>query len=152
MLIFLILKKEKKNIELFFINNNSRRKIILFKSYISRKRVHVFISFVLFLVILLVKYLNNDSIVSTLFTLAGYTYGPLLGLFSFGLFTKRMINDGYVPYIVIISPMLTFIISIYDIKLIGFNFNYELLIINGIITFLGLYFVSRKKLSSSRLI
>ena len=106
----------------------------------------------MFLVILLVKYLNNDSIVSTLFTLAGYTYGPLLGLFSFGLFTKRMINDGYVPYIVIISPMLTFIISIYDIKLIGFNFNYELLIINGIITFLGLYFVSRKKLSSSRLI
>ena len=146
------IKKGKKNIELFFINNNSRRKIILFKSYISRKRVHVFISFVLFLVILLVKYLNNDSIVSTLFTLAGYTYGPLLGLFSFGLFTKRMINDGYVPYIVIISPMLTFIISIYDIKLIGFNFNYELLIINGIITFLGLYFVSRKKLSSSRLI
>ena len=97
--------------------------------------------------------LFDDSIISTLFTLAGYTYGPLLGLFAFGLFTKRKINDSYVPYIVIKSPLLTYILSIYDIYLIGFDFSYELLIINGIITFLGLYFISIKnKLSSSFLI
>ena len=140
---FLNIKNGKKRIELFFIDLKLNKKL-LFKSYITRKGVHVFISFILFFVILLVKYLNNDSIVSTLFTLAGYTYGPLLGLFSFGLFTKRSINDGYVPYIVIIAPLITYLISIYDTILIGFNFNYELLIINGIITFFGLYVVSRK--------
>ena len=140
---FLNIKNGKKGIELFFIDLKLNKKL-LFKSYITRKGVHVFISFILFFVILLVKYLNNDSIVSTLFTLAGYTYGPLLGLFSFGLFTKRSINDGYVPYIVIIAPLITYLISIYDTILIGFNFNYELLIINGIITFFGLYVVSRK--------
>ena len=141
---FLDMKQANKKAELFFIDSKLNSKKLIFRTFISRKRVHIFISFLLFLVILLVKYLNDDSIISTLFTLAGYTYGPLLGLFAFGLFTKRKINDGYVPYIVIISPLLTYILSLYDIYLIGFNFSYELLIINGIITFFGLYFISKK--------
>ncbi len=110
---------------------------------IKRKRVHLFISFLLFFVILMVNYLNNDNIISTLFTLASYTYGPLLGLFFFGIFTKRNIYDDYVPDIVIISPFLTYLLSIYDESLINFDFGYELLIVNGIITFLGLFTISK---------
>ena len=112
---------------------------------LKRKKVHIFISFILFCIILLVHYLNDDNIISTLFTLASYTYGPLLGLFFFGIFTKRNINDNYVPLVVIISPLLTYIISIYDVLLIRFNFGYELLIINGLITFICLFFISKPK-------
>jgi SSS family transporter len=115
------------------------------KNVLKRKKVHIFISFLLFCIILLVHYLNDDNIISTLFTLASYTYGPLLGLFFFGIFTKRNINDHYVPLVVIISPLLTYIISIYDVLLIRFNFGYELLIINGLITFICLFFISKPK-------
>jgi len=141
---FLDMKKRNKKAELFFVDSKSNSQKLIFSIFLSRKRIHIFISFLLFLVILLVKYLNDDSIISTLFTLAGYTYGPLLGLFAFGLFTKRKITDGCVPYIVIISPLLTYILSIYDTSIIAFDFSYELLIINGLITFCGLYFISKK--------
>ena len=115
------------------------------KNVLKRKKVHIFISSLLFCIILLVDYLNDDNIISTLFTLASYTYGPLLGLFFFGIFTKRNINDHYVPLVGIISPLLTYIISIYDVLLIRFNFGYELLIINGLITFICLFFISKPK-------
>ncbi|MEC8538034.1 MAG: sodium:solute symporter [Bacteroidota bacterium] len=115
------------------------------KNVLKRKKVHIFISFLLFCIILLVHYLNDDNIISTLFTLASYTYGPLLGLFFFGIFTKRNVNDHYVPLVVIVSPLLTYIISLYDVLLIRFNFGYELLIINGLITFICLFFISKPK-------
>lgn len=117
---------------------NNRKSNIL-----KRKKAHLFISFLLFLVILMVNYLNDDNIISTLFTLASYTYGPLLGLFFFGIFTKRNIYDNYVPDVVIISPLLTYLLSIYDENLISFDFGYELLIVNGLITFIGLFIISK---------
>ena len=110
---------------------------------LKRKRVHLFISFLLFLVILMVNYLNDDNIISTLFTLASYTYGPLLGLFFFGIFTNRKIYDNYVPDVVIISPFLTYLLSVFDEHLISFNFGYELLMVNGLITFCGLFIISK---------
>jgi len=110
---------------------------------LKRKRVHLFISFLLFLVILMVNYLNDDNIISTLFTLASYTYGPLLGLFFFGIFTNRKIYDNYVPDVVIISPFLTYLLSVFDEYLISFNFGYELLMVNGLITFCGLFIISK---------
>jgi len=110
---------------------------------LKRKRVHLFISFLLFLVILMVNYLNDDNIISTLFTLASYTYGPLLGLFFFGIFTKRNVYDNYVPDVVIISPFLTYLLSVFDEYLISFNFGYELLMVNGLITFCGLFIISK---------
>ena len=119
--------------------NNSK------ENKLKRKKVHLFISLLLFLVILMVNYLNNDNIISTLFTLASYTYGPLLGLFFFGIFTKRYIYDNCTPYIVIIAPLLTFMLSVYDEILINFNFGYELLVVNGLITFTGLLLISRSK-------
>ena len=121
------------------------------KNMLKRKRIHLFISFLLFLVILMVNYLNDDNIISTLFTLASYTYGPLLGLFFFGIFTKRDLNDIYVPFVVFISPILTYLLSLYDEDLISFNFGYELLIINGLITFIGLFVISHSKYDLSDL-
>ena len=119
--------------------NNSK------ENKLKRKKIHLFISLLLFIVILMVNYLNNDNIISTLFTLASYTYGPLLGLFFFGIFTKRYVYDNYTPYIVLIAPILTYLLSVYDEFLINFNFGYELLIINGLITFTGLFLISRSK-------
>ena len=114
-------------------------------SVISSKRtlVHVCISLLLFLVILLVNYLNNDSIIATLFLVASFTYGPLLGLFIFGLFTKRKLIDKYVPFVVLASPVLSYIIYKYDTKILqGFDFGPDLLIVNGLITFLLLLMIS----------
>jgi len=115
------------------------------KNLRNRQLVHVFISFLLLCVILLVKYLNNDSIIATLFLLASYTYGPLLGLFMFGIFTQRIIIDKYVPFVVLIAPLLSYLISCYDTQIFqGFDFGPDLIIINGFITFLMLFSISRK--------
>ncbi len=98
----------------------------------TRKKVHVLFSFILLVVILLFDALNNESVIKSLFTVAGYTYGPLLGMFSFGLFTKHKVKDKFVPFVAISSPVICYILSLY------IPFGFELLILNGFITFLGL--------------
>ena len=98
----------------------------------TRKKVHVLFSFILLVVILLFDALNNESVIKSLFTVAGYTYGPLLGMFSFGLFTKHKVKDKFVPFVAIASPVICYILSLY------IPFGFELLILNVFITFLGL--------------
>ena len=98
----------------------------------TRKYVHLFMSFILLCVILLFNVINDQSVIKSLFTVAGYTYGPLLGMFSFGLFTKYNIKDKFVPLIAILSPIICYVLNLY------IPFGFELLIINGIITFIGL--------------
>ncbi len=105
----------------------------------TRKLVHLLFSFILLAVILLFNAINDQSVIKSLFTVAGYTYGPLLGMFSFGLFTKYKIKDKLVPLIAIVSPLICYILNLY------FPFGFELLIINGLITFLGLYFLRISK-------
>ena len=107
-----------------------------------RRMVHVFVSFLVLCMICLIKLLNKDSIISTLFTFAGYTYGPLLGLFFFGLFTKRQLYDRFVPLVVIVSPLLTYLLNYYG-YILNIEFGYELLIINGLFTFIGLLIISK---------
>ena len=98
----------------------------------TRKKVHVLFCFILLVVILLFDALNNESVINSLFTVAGYTYGPLLGMFTFGLFTKHKVKDKFVPFVAIASPVICYILSLY------IPFGFELLILNGFITFLGL--------------
>ena len=98
----------------------------------TRKKVHVLFSFILLVVILLFDALNNESVINSLFTVAGYTYGTLLGMFTFGLFTKHKVKDKFVPFVAIASPVICYILSLY------IPFGFELLILNGFITFLGL--------------
>jgi Na+/proline symporter len=110
-----------------------------------RYLVHMLISLVVLMVIVLFEAINNASVISQLFTIAGYTYGPLLGLYSFGLFTRYEVKDRWVPVVAIVSPIVCYFLSIYDQLLLnGYNFGFELLIINGIFTFSGLWILRRK--------
>ena len=111
-----------------------------------RKMVHIGFAVVYFAIIMIFKPFHNDSLIKTLFDIAGYTYGPLLGLFCFGLFIKnRQPNDKFVPYIAILSPVLSYIINIYSEELLfGYKFGFEILILNGLLTFIGLMLCNKK--------
>ena len=110
-----------------------------------RKQIHVAISILLILVMLVFKYAIADkSVINKLFQFAGYTYGPLLGLYSFGLFTKWKVKDKLVPVIAIAAPVLSYIISVNSLKWFGFEFGFFILILNGFLTFLGLVLLRRK--------
>ncbi|MBN4061612.1 MAG: sodium:solute symporter [Flavobacteriales bacterium] len=107
-----------------------------------RKKVHVLMSLVLLVVIVLFNYLIKDSVIHELLKIASYTYGPLLGLYAFGLFTKRKVNDLLVPVVCVIAPVLTYIIGANSREwLFGYQFAYELLAVNGLLTFIGLLFL-----------
>ncbi|WP_062053425.1 sodium:solute symporter [Aquimarina longa] len=110
-----------------------------------RKKIHILFSFILVTVIIAFKYIIKDeSVIAKLFVFAGYTYGPLLGLYAFGLFTKFKVKDHLVPIIGILSPILSYIISINSEIWFGFKFGFFILILNGILTFLGLILIRRK--------
>ncbi len=105
----------------------------------KRYLVHIVMSIIIIFVIISFKLINNQAVISQLFTFAGYTYGPLLGLYSFGLFTKFKANDKLIPVIAIIAPILSYLISHYSPELFnGYKIGFELLIINGLLTFIGL--------------
>jgi hypothetical protein len=107
--------------------------------------VHLLFSGLLVLVILLFRVINNESVVMAVFRIAGYTYGPLLGLYSFGLFSRRKVNDRITPAIAVFSPIVCFFLSKYSVMLFnGYKFGFELLLLNGLLTFAGLYIFSRK--------
>jgi Na+/proline symporter len=107
--------------------------------------VHMSIAVIFFISVMAFSMLNDRAVIDKLFTIAGYTYGPLLGLYSFGLFTKRMANDKLTPAIAIFSPVACFFLSKYSVELLnGYKFGFELLLLNGLITFIGLFIFSRK--------
>lgn len=109
-----------------------------------RNRVHIILSLIFLLVILVFRALNNRSIIDTIFTIAGYTYGPLLGLYAFGMFTRYQIRDRLVPAVVILAPVLTFLIQHFSQQWINYVFSFELLLINGMLTFLFLWLIRRR--------
>jgi len=110
-----------------------------------RYAVHLTIAFVFFISVLIFSTFNDKAVIDKLFTIAGYTYGPLLGLYSFGLFTKRLVNDRITPAIAIFSPVACFFLSKYSVELFnGYKFGFELLLLNGLLTFIGLYIFSKK--------
>jgi len=109
------------------------------------KLTHIGFSILLFCVIMIFKVINNQSVVVAVFKAAGYTYGPLLGLFAFGLLTKKNVNDRFVPVVTLISPFIAWIIDSWSEKLFnGYQIGFELIIINGAITFLGLLIIQKK--------
>lgn len=114
-----------------------------------RLKVHLIISILFAVIILVFKALNSRSIIDAIYMIASYTYGPLLGLFLFGLFTKRKPRDKYVPYICIASPLICFVIDYLIKQYTGYVFSYEMLMINGGITFAGLWLTPPKKERSS---
>lgn len=110
----------------------------------TRTFVHVGMAVALGLIIVFFRILNDQSVISAVFTVAGYTYGPLLGLFAFGIFTNLKVRDRFVPWIAIASPLLTWILdSLSEVMLGGYQFGYEILVVNGLITFVGLLLIAR---------
>lgn len=110
-----------------------------------KKWSHFMFSALLILTILLFRAINNQSIVVAVFTVAGYTYGPILGLFVFGMFTTRSVKDKWVPLVAVCAPLLCYLIAQNSAFWFnGYQFGFELLILNGLITFLGLLTISRK--------
>ena len=104
-----------------------------------RKRTHLGFALLFVVFILAFKALNSTSVIDAIYIICSYTYGPLLGLFAFGLFTRWQVKDCYVPYIAIISPVICFAIETVTRQTTGYEFGYELLMVNGLLTFVGLY-------------
>ncbi|MCD8445917.1 sodium:solute symporter [Tenacibaculum finnmarkense] len=112
----------------------------------TRKKIHILFSFILIATILVFKYFIADaSVIAKIFQFAGYTYGPLLGLYAFGLFTKLTIKDKFVPIICIASPILTFLISHFSKTQFNFDFGFFVLVLNGLLTFFGLLMIKTSK-------
>ncbi len=104
-----------------------------------RKLVHIGVSITLIVTIIIFKYvIADESVIAKVFVFAGYTYGPLLGLYAFGLFTTFKIIDKWVPFIAVFSPILTYIISANSLQWFGFEFGFFVLILNGLLSFMGL--------------
>ena len=105
-----------------------------------RRRAHIAMAVVFVVFIMLFRVLNSTSVIDAIYILCSYTYGPLLGLFAFGLLTKRQTNDRLVPCICVASPVFCYLLDMLVAQLAGYRFGYELLMLNGLITFLGLWF------------
>lgn len=108
-----------------------------------RRRAHIGIAVVFGMFILMFKTLNSTSVIDAIYIMCSYTYGPLLGLFAFGLFTSRKPCDKLVPYIAVASPLVCFVLEKTAMQCWGYKFGYELLMINGLLTFVGLYVSGR---------
>jgi len=109
-----------------------------------RIRSHILFSVILFLVILIFKLINDESVISALFKVAGYTYGPLLGMYAFGLFTKWKIKDHLIIPVVLLAPILSYILQLKAPDWWGFHFGFELLIVNGALCFLGMLLIRKR--------
>lgn len=103
-----------------------------------RHKVHLLITFIFIAFILLFRILNSTSVIDAVYILCSYTYGPLLGLFAFGLLTRDRTNDKHVPYIAVFSPLLCLVLDYAVNAFLSYKLGYEMLMINGLITFLGL--------------
>jgi len=109
-----------------------------------RKVVHLCMMTLFILFILGFKVLGSTSVIDTLLTMVSYTYGPLLGMYSFGIFCKRVSTEKYVPFIAVASPVICFFLDLLTQQLFGYKFGYELLILNGALTYFGLLAISHK--------
>ena len=110
----------------------------------QRLIVHIFFSIIILFIVIAFKAMNNEAVINNLFKWAGYTYGPLLGLFGFGILTKNYrVRDKYVPFIAIASPLISYLINDNSALLFGgFEFGFLIVALNGFLTFMGLWAIS----------
>ena len=110
-----------------------------------RKRVHLIVALAFLIMVVIFKIINDNSMIGLILKLAGFTYGPLLGLFAFGIFTKFRVQDRLVPYVCIAAPVISYFIDKFQENIFGeFKIGLELLIINGLLTFIGLWLIRKK--------
>ncbi|MDR1592376.1 MAG: sodium:solute symporter [Prevotellaceae bacterium] len=115
-----------------------------------RRRVHLGVCVLFVGITLLFECVRNQSLIDVIYTLVGYAYGPLLGLFAFGLLTKRQVRNRAIPCIAIAAPVITYIMQTFCALTLNYHFGYELLIINGLITFIGLAVAVAPKMTVSQ--
>lgn len=116
----------------------------------TRRTVHIGMAVVMGLVIIIINLLNNTSVINAVYILASYTYGPILGMFVFGIFTKKQVHDRFVPWVALLSPVLCFIIdSNSKAWFNGYEFSHDRLILNAFLTFVGLLLLTRKNTAKS---
>jgi len=109
-----------------------------------RRWVHPIVGLCIFVLIMIVEALNNTSVIDAVYVVCGYTYGPLLGLYAFGLTTRRFPRERSVPFICLMAPLLCFAADTFVTRYTGYRFGYELLMLNGLLTYLGLLLTSSK--------
>ncbi|MBS4065961.1 MAG: sodium:solute symporter [Chitinophagaceae bacterium] len=115
-----------------------------------RQRVHLTFAFLFLILVMVYKWINEPSMIGVILKVAAYTYGPLLGLFTFGILTKRQVNDKLVPFVCVAAPVLCFFIDKFQKQIFGsFEVGLELLVINGLLTFIGLWMISHKPQNTS---
>ncbi len=112
-----------------------------------RKNVHLLMCAIFVLFIIVFKAVNSTSLIDAVYIIASYTYGPLLGMFSFGMLTKRSVNDNWTPYIAVFSPVICYMIDFCLGHFVGYHLGYEMLMLNGLLTFLGLWVSRPRKVS-----
>ena len=117
----------------------------------TRRWVHVAFALLYLLVIIAFRPFHRQSLIDTVFDVAGFTYGPLLGLYAFGLFTRRRARDRWVPFIAVASPVICYILKLNSFQWFGYHFGFEILLLNGLITFLLLLLSSLKHPKTQRL-
>ena len=110
-----------------------------------RRIVHVGFAFLYLLVIIAFRPFHDDSLINIIFDIAGFTYGPLLGLYAFGLFTKRKVDDRWVPWIAVFSPVFCYFVRLFSPTWFGYTFGFEILLLNGLVTFLLLLLARPRK-------
>lgn len=112
----------------------------------KRTMVHISFSLLMFLVIVLFRELNDSSVISAVFKAVGYTYGPILGLFAFGLLTRFQVRGRYIPYVCLLSPLLSYLANCWSEQLLfGYRFGFEILLLNGFLCFAGLFLIREKQ-------
>jgi len=110
-----------------------------------RRRTHAAMCVLLAACIFVIQTVNSTSLIDAIYTIVSYTYGPLLGLFAYGLFTHRQVNDRLVPFVCVLSPLACFAVDVLAQRLAGYHWGYELLLLNGLFTFVGLWLVGWMK-------
>jgi Na+/proline symporter len=129
-------------VDILNMKSISRSKELEMRDIRTRRIVHVAISIVFILIILLIETIGSDSIINAIYKLASYTYGPLLGLYVFGLYTKVKPVDRYVPLVAVAAPLLCFAGEFAMKQLFGYQVGYELLLMNGLLTGMGLWAIT----------
>lgn len=116
-----------------------------------RKNIHMAMAVLMGVVIIIVKILNNTSVVDAVYTLASYTYGPILGMFAFGILTKRVVKDKYMAWVAVVAPMICLVLNLFSEQLFnGYHFSYEILIFNAAFTFVGMWLISKKRIKRAK--
>lgn len=111
----------------------------------TRRLVHVAFALLYLLVIVAFRPFHRQSLIDTLFDVAGFTYGPLLGLYTFGLFSRGRVRDRWVPVVAVLSPVVCYLLKLYMPQWTGYHFGFEILLLNGLLTFVGLLLIKTKK-------